>query len=134
MAVAPTTASASGDMKTVLRLLSSLDDLLDREAVAARSGSGTDVRRIQERITPVLSRLTAILADPSVARQVSDRLGRMGDRRRENRALMSVARDRLQRERSRTDEALGRLRSAVAFQRAGRARPLGSSGHLNATT
>jgi hypothetical protein len=91
------------------RILGALGDLLSREAVAARAGSGLRVRAIQERMKPLVEALPE-LAVQSRSPQVTESISRLRELRRQNVLLMQEALRRICREiHSRTD-ALDRAR------------------------
>jgi hypothetical protein len=79
-----------GSFQTADRLVSALSDLLDREAVEARSGSGIRVRAIQGRIGPLVEALTRLAAE-SPGHDFAGGLAALAEKRRRNMALIEAA-------------------------------------------
>jgi hypothetical protein len=114
---------------TADRLIGALRDLMSREAVAARAGSGTRVRALQERIEPLVALLARIASEPSVS-YLSRDIADLVETRRQNRLLMQQSLMRLRMEIESKNETLGRLRRVrPAYQSAS---PVAR--RLNATT
>jgi len=100
--------------QTADRLVSALGDLLDREAVAARSGSGTRVRAIQGRIGPLIEALTR-LAVESPGHAFAGALAALAEKRRRNTALIEAALAKVRRDvelRAQASQRLGRISPA----------------------
>jgi hypothetical protein len=91
------------------RIVAALQDLLSREAVAARAGSGLRVRKVQERITPLLESL-ARMAAPSLSPSIDESIAGLADTRRQNVLLMQNALRRIGREIDSRAKALERVR------------------------
>jgi len=99
------------------RLIAALADLLAREALAARGGSGLAVRALQARISPLIRRLVE-LSEPGFDPELAEAWAEIRQRREDNRRLMEAARERLRAEIAAKTANLGRLRRiAPAYRR-----------------
>jgi hypothetical protein len=110
------------------RLITALADLLAREALAARGGSGLAVRALQDRIAPLISRLVELSEagfDPEVAAAWAE----IRRRREDNRRLMEAARERLRGQIAAKTANLGKLRRIAPAYR----RRQGAAAHLDVT-
>jgi hypothetical protein len=118
-----------GAFQTADRLVAALGDLLDREAVEARCGSGTRVRAIQERIAPLVEALTRLAAE-SPGHDFAGGLAALAEKRRRNAILIEAAVAKLRQEmefRSQASKRLSRISPAYGL------RP-GTSTRLNASS
>jgi len=95
--------------ETAERIVASLGELLAREAVAARAGSGSRVLAIQVRIAPLLEALSGMAGQLRSAWIHAALLG-LAERRRQNVLLMQEALLKTRREIDSRSEALERLR------------------------
>jgi hypothetical protein len=91
------------------RIVTALDNLLAREALAARSASGTRLRVIQRRITPLLESLSE-MAGQLRSPQIRESMMGLAEKRRKNVLLMQDALLRIRREIDSRSEALERVR------------------------
>ena len=91
------------------RLIVALDDLLSREAHAARSGSGLRVRDLQARIEPLVAAL-ANLAGESPGHGFSAKVASLVEKRRQNIVLMQESLGRMRSEIDARAETLARIR------------------------
>jgi hypothetical protein len=91
------------------RILAALDELLAREAVAARAASGSRLRVIQNRITPLLESLSEMAGELRSPR-IRESMLCLAEKRRQNVLLMQDALLRIRREMDSRAEAVERLR------------------------
>jgi hypothetical protein len=107
----------NGSSITADRLVEALRDLLSREALAARAGSGTRVRALQERIKPMVALLARLASEPSGSFLAGD-ISELVEKMRQNRLLMQQSLMRLRMEIESRSEALGRARRIKPIYRA----------------
>jgi hypothetical protein len=91
------------------RIVSALRDLLSREAVAARAGSGLRVRAIQARTKPLVEALNGMSA-LAVSSRLKQAVADLAETRRRNLFLMKEAVGRIRREMNSRSVALARIR------------------------
>ncbi len=98
-----------GSSHAAERIVAALDDLLAREAVAARAASGSRLRVIQSRITPLLESLSE-MAEHLRSPRIRESMVGLAEKRRRNVLLMQDALLRIRREIDSRSEALERVR------------------------
>jgi hypothetical protein len=104
--------------KVIERIEDALADLLEREALAARAGSGTRVLAIQERIRPLVEAVSSLAAQ-SRSPRARESVGRLAEARRQNRLLMQAALGRIRLEIDLKKAALERVRRLSPAYRRG---------------
>lgn len=118
-----------GSFQSVDRLAAALSDLLSREAVEARAGSGLRVCALQARIQPLVAAL-ARLAGESPGHAFAGIVASLLEKRRQNTLLMQCKLRDMKRALDAGDETLRRIRHVSPVYR----RQACVASRLNATT